>query len=72
MRLRDIPPCHLAKSKYSKNLIVLTGTKHAIHLDSGFGNSYDIDSFNDDYEDLGELRVTLEEVVQYKVKVSVV
>lgn len=70
MRLIDIPPCHLARSKNAKNVIVLTGTRHAIHLNS-YGDSYNIESFVDDYEDLGRLKTELEEIKTFRVKVSV-
>lgn len=70
MRLQDIPVGHVAKSNKS-GLIVLVGQiqSYCLSLIKGFvGNNED---FGDNYEDLGELKINVEEVKQYKVNISV-
>lgn len=70
MKLVDVPVGHIAKSRQS-NLLVLVGKSKSYHLNRCMGSVFDNSSFNDDYEDFGELKVNVEEVKQCKVCVSV-
>jgi len=70
MLFQDISVGHIAKSRQS-SLLVLVGIDKSYYLNYGLGWIFNNNEFHDDYEDLGELKVTVEEVKQYKVSVSV-